>query len=428
MQKNTTKQITYTALFTALAVIFNLVDIPLNNTYSLSLVFIPCFVAGVFLGPWLGATSGFLGDVIAHLLHPRGVYIPFISISSALYGMIPGLLFGIKRGNPYLKTVISYVLCFLLCTAGFNNVGLWLTYAFGKKTFIVYSIARLPFQSIVSGVNCALTMALAFALGKGKGSPFALKFGQYVRKNKREKNMKLSKEKKLDEVLAKIYEEADKQTLAIIEKRLGAKPETEGVIRGRYQYSFTAKLHLATEEGKSYYSRLKNAMLAYGFKSRMSWANESFYAGRKTYAKLGFSGKKLVVYLALTPADYLESKYYFKDVSEKAKYAGVPMAINVKSTRGLKWAEELVAILAQGLGKEKVERKEEDFRLPTLTVQKLLAKGLVKETVGFGGFSTETEGKQAEVALADWENVETAKENAPNKIGRAFLKRKDRKR
>lgn len=186
MQKNTTKQITYTALFTALAVLFNLVDIPLNNTYSLSLVFIPCFVAGVFLGPWLGATSGFLGDVIAHLLHPRGVYIPFISISSALYGMIPGLLFAIKRGNPYLKTVISYVLCFFLCTAGFNNVGLWLAYAFGKKTFIVYSAARLPFQSIVSGVNCVLTMGLCFALGKVKNSPFALKFGQFVRAEKGE--------------------------------------------------------------------------------------------------------------------------------------------------------------------------------------------------------------------------------------------------
>ncbi len=185
MRENTTKKITHTALFTTLAVFFNVFDLPLNNTNSLSLVFIPCFIAGVVLGPWLGATSGFLGDVIAHLLHPRGVYIPFISISSALYGFIPGVLFAFKRGNPYVKTLLSYVVCFLLCTAGFNNVGLWLTYAFGKKTFVVYSLVRLPFQAIVSGVNCVLTMGLCFTLGKAKGSPFALKFGQFVRANKK---------------------------------------------------------------------------------------------------------------------------------------------------------------------------------------------------------------------------------------------------
>ncbi len=184
MQNSTTKKITYTAVFTTLSVFFNVFDLPMNHTNSLSLVFIPCFIAGVFLGPWLGAASGFLGDVIAHLLHPRGVYIPFISISSALYGFIPGMLFALKKGNPYLKTVISYILCFILCTAGFNNVGLWLTYAFGKKTFIVYSMARLPFQGIISGINCALTVGVCFALGKAKGSPFSVAFAQFVRPSK----------------------------------------------------------------------------------------------------------------------------------------------------------------------------------------------------------------------------------------------------
>ncbi len=242
--------------------------------------------------------------------------------------------------------------------------------------------------------------------------------------------MKLSKEQRLDEVLAKIYEEADQQTLAIIERMLSvnvnAAPEV--VIRGRYQYSFTAKLHQATEEGKAYYNRLKNAMLAYGFKSRMSWANESFYAGRRTYAKLGFSGKKLVIYLALSPADYAESKYYFKDASEKAKYAGVPMAVSVKSLRGVKWAEELIAIMASAFGRERTARASEEFRFPYLTTAQLLAKGLVKETALYQGALAEAAASDMREPVFVEQGAEDSAMPAPVKNGRIFLKRKDRKR
>ena len=116
-----------------------------------------------------------------------------------------------------------------------------------------------------------------------------------------------------------------------------------------YSYSFTAKLARATDETKEYYNRIKNEILAYGVKPRMSWANESFYFGRNTYVKFGIRGKTLSTYLALDPAEFENTKYIFTDVSGLVKYKNYPMRVKVSSDRQVKWTKELIAqILEKG--------------------------------------------------------------------------------
>ena len=146
-----------------------------------------------------------------------------------------------------------------------------------------------------------------------------------------------------------------------------------------YSYSFTAKLHQASDETKDYYNQIKNRILAYGAKSRMSWPNESFYIGRTTYVKFGIRGKTLSVYLALNPADYENTKYIYEDASDVKKYEGVPMRLRVKSNRGAKWACELIDILFANLGRALAEQPEANYRLPYETTKVLLDRGLVKK-------------------------------------------------
>jgi len=146
-----------------------------------------------------------------------------------------------------------------------------------------------------------------------------------------------------------------------------------------YSYSFTAKLHQASDETKDYYNQIKNRILAYGAKSRMSWPNESFYIGRTTYVKFGIRGKTLSVYLALNPADYENTKYIYEDASDVKKYEAVPMRLRVKSNRGAKWACELIDILFANLGRALAEQPEANYRLPYRTTKYLLEKGLVKK-------------------------------------------------
>ena len=53
----------------------------------------------------------------------------------------------------------------------------------------------------------------------------------------------------------------------------------------RYNRSFKAKLIQSDDVLKARYSELKNELMRYALKPKMSWSNESFYKGKTTYAK-----------------------------------------------------------------------------------------------------------------------------------------------
>ena len=58
--------------------------------------------------------------------------------------------------------------------------------------------------------------------------------------------------------------------------------------------------------------------------------------------KFAIKGKTLNAYVALNPQDYLNTKYYFTDVSEIKKFANYPMRVKVTSDRQVKWTIELI--------------------------------------------------------------------------------------
>lgn len=148
----------------------------------------------------------------------------------------------------------------------------------------------------------------------------------------------------------------------------------------RYNKSYTAKLALAKDEVQEWYNEVKNYLLAYGANSRVSWNYDAFNIGRKAVAKLNITGKTLSIYIALNPAEYVESKYHAKDVSGSKKYEQTPTAMKIKSDRGVKFAKELIDILMAEMGQELKEKEAEDFKEPKRTLEELLAEGLVKET------------------------------------------------
>lgn len=164
----TTKRIAYTAVLTALATVFNIITFFPVRYCSLSFTSIPCFIAGVVLGPISGFAVGFLGDLIGHFILPQGAYMPLIGISSGLFGVIPGLIFLFFNGKDYLKIIVSFFLCLIVCTVFLNTYNLWLVYSKGTKTFWTYLKLRLPFQILVSAINCFLTCIIYKELAKAK--------------------------------------------------------------------------------------------------------------------------------------------------------------------------------------------------------------------------------------------------------------------
>ena len=148
----------------------------------------------------------------------------------------------------------------------------------------------------------------------------------------------------------------------------------------RYRWSFTARLHRAPEELASYYTQLKNQLLSYKkVRSRVSWSYDTIRYRREPIVKFAMRQKSLLVYLALDPAQFEDTKYFFTDASEKKKYEQVPMRLKIRGARGFKHASELIAILAERLElQELASFEEQDYSLPMRSIEDLIAAGLIK--------------------------------------------------
>lgn len=154
-------------------------------------------------------------------------------------------------------------------------------------------------------------------------------------------------------------------------------------IKVNYLKSFRAKLSMSNDETREFYRIIKSHCLKYGLKSRMSWACETIYKGRVAYAKLTIRGKNLNVNLALNPADFENTKYYFKDTSDSKKYAMVPMRVKVKSSRGLKYVLELIDIMMNNNGLKKIPTYENvNTAEQVRSFDENLSLGLIKKING----------------------------------------------
>jgi hypothetical protein len=143
-------------------------------------------------------------------------------------------------------------------------------------------------------------------------------------------------------------------------------------------YTFEAKLILAEDQLKEFYREIAEFALSYGVKVVRSAKRERIYLGRKLFANLTFSGKKLCVAMALNPADYVDSKYKFKDMSEVKKFAETPFVMKVTSGLKVRHIKELLTMMfeAEGLQNKNLDVKVK--KIPTKSKKTLIKEGLIK--------------------------------------------------
>ena len=175
---NRTFKLTCTAMLTALSVVANASTIPIGQNNVISFTFVACFVAGVYLGIVPAMVVGYVGDLIAHFIHPLGAYNWFIALSSLLFGVICALCYKLKW-HKLLRLLLATVACYVVCTCFLNTFGLWLQYVVSvdpgpvglyefftmdqsgiKKSFWVYLAARASYQLINTVVNAVIVGVL----------------------------------------------------------------------------------------------------------------------------------------------------------------------------------------------------------------------------------------------------------------------------
>lgn len=105
---------------------------------------------------------------------------------------------------------------------------------------------------------------------------------------------------------------------------------------------FEERLLDSDKELQEIYSELKNEILSYGVKSRISSGGDTFRLHRKTYIKMTVAGKSLKLYFALNPDDYRDSPIPVQDASEKGIYAEIPLVFKVKSPLSIRRCKQLI--------------------------------------------------------------------------------------
>jgi len=109
------------ALSVVLKIIFE-IYIPLVGLPALriNLTSIPIILSGIMFGPLAGVVTGGLSDLLCYIIKPAGPYFPGFTITAALTGLIPGLIFKyIKEDRRY--TLINMIII-LAISSGFIGV------------------------------------------------------------------------------------------------------------------------------------------------------------------------------------------------------------------------------------------------------------------------------------------------------------------
>ena len=158
-----TQQIAYISLLVALSVVTNIVQIPFPLV-QLSFVAVVACVAGVLLGPVDGFTVAFLGDLIAGIIAPRGVYSPIIGIGTAMFGFVPGVVFGYLKKGLITKAIISFAITFVLTSVVLNTFGLCLIYP--AYYVLTEKLLLLPLNLLFHIINCIISIFVIKLLGK----------------------------------------------------------------------------------------------------------------------------------------------------------------------------------------------------------------------------------------------------------------------
>lgn len=157
MSKN--KKIILTAIFLATNIILSRFLSIKTPILKISFAFIPTMLCAIWLGAKWTILLNVLGDIIGATLFPTGAYFVGYTISTAISGLIYGLILYKKEIDSYtdkqflIRLIISVILVTCISNIGLNTI--WVSITTGKAfvvllgTRIIKEVIMLPIQIIV---------------------------------------------------------------------------------------------------------------------------------------------------------------------------------------------------------------------------------------------------------------------------------------
>ncbi len=141
---------------------FVFIMLPLAGIQALRISFgyVPLMLSGILFGPLVGGLTGFAADLIGFLVNPMGPYHPGFTISSTLWGVLPGLIFIVLKGKNTFEKSLSFknIVIAVAITSILVSILLdtyWLSVLYGKgflillPTRVVASLISIPIHSVI---------------------------------------------------------------------------------------------------------------------------------------------------------------------------------------------------------------------------------------------------------------------------------------
>lgn len=176
MSKN--KKIILTSVLLAMQIILSRFLSIKTPIVKISFAFVPTMLCATWLGPKWTVLLNVLGDVIGATLFPTGPYFVGYTISTAIAGLIYGLLLYKKKSDSFsdkifiFRVIIAILLVNLIVNLGLNT--LWTSITSGKA-FQAILVTRLIKQLIMIPINVAIITFIEKILRKS--------FDTYIRSN-----------------------------------------------------------------------------------------------------------------------------------------------------------------------------------------------------------------------------------------------------
>lgn len=141
---------------------FAYIMVPLAGVSALRISFgdLPLMLSGMMFGPLVGGLTGMAADIIGFLINPQGPYHPGFTLSSILWGVIPGLVFYRLRNEKNFEKVYSYknILAAVLLVTVIVSLGLntyWLSTLYGRgfiillPTRVLAAVISIPLHTVI---------------------------------------------------------------------------------------------------------------------------------------------------------------------------------------------------------------------------------------------------------------------------------------
>ena len=156
-----TQSIVFSGLLVATSIIFTrfLGFMAFGGAVRISFGGLPIALAGALMGPFWGAMTGIVADVLGATLFPQGAFFPGFTLTAALSGLIPGLV--LYRRKPSISLIaISSILSAVICSLILNTF--WLTILLNKG-FLVLLPTRIVSALAIAFIEAILLKVLLTA-------------------------------------------------------------------------------------------------------------------------------------------------------------------------------------------------------------------------------------------------------------------------